>query len=350
MPSGPAIPRSTRSTRSTRGARRRAGLAAVLGSAFALAAAPAWSQGQSAATGTWPNKSLRIVVPLTPGGANDLLGRLFAERMQAALGQPVVVENRPGAGGNVGTEYVARQPADGYTLVVSSITHVVNLSFFAKLPYDPIKDFEPVSLVATVPFLMTVNAALPVTSARELIALLKAKPGSTYGTAGIGTPHHLGAELLRTMAGVEITHVPYKGAAGIVPALLANEVTFSIASSSSLVQHFRSGKLRALAIADGTRSPLFPDVPTIAEAAGLSGYSIDVWLGLLAPAGTPRPIIDRLNDLANRTVRDPQVAKDRLNSVGLQGVGTTPERYMEVMKADIIKYAKIAKDAGIKPE
>jgi len=274
---------------------------------------------------------------------------VFAERMQATLGQPVVVENKPGAGGNVGTEFVAKQPGDGYSLLLSSNTHVLNVSFFAKLPYDPIKDFEPVTLVATIPFVLTVNSNLPVTNTKEFIAYARSHPGSTYATAGIGTPHHLGAELLRTMTGIEITHVPYKGAAFLVPALLAGEVTFSVASISSLVPHFKSGRLRALAVASETRTPLLPDVPTIAESGPLPGYAIDVWFGELAPAGTPRPIVDRVNAEINRVLQDPQVVKERLNTVGLSAVGTTPERYMEIMKADLVKYAKITKDAGIKP-
>jgi len=315
----------------------------VLSTGLALAAGEATAQ-------TWPSRPIRFTVPLPPGGANDLLARVFAERLQATLGQPVVVENKPGAGGNVGTEFVARQPADGYSLLLSSNTHVVNVSFFAKLPYDPIKDFEPVTLVATIPFVLTVNSSLPVTNTKEFLAYARSHPGSTYATAGIGTPHHLGAELLRTMTGVQITHVPYKGAAFLVPALLTGEVTFSIASMSSLVPHFKSGRLRALAVASETRTPLLPDVPTIAESGPLPGYAIDVWFGVLAPARTPRPIIDRLNAEINRVLQDQQLVKEKLNSVGLSPVGTTPERYMEVMKADLVKYAKITRDAGIKPE
>jgi tripartite-type tricarboxylate transporter receptor subunit TctC len=303
-----------------------------------------------AQTGNWPNRPIRFIVPLPPGGANDLLARVFSEKLQPILGQPVVVENKPGAGGNVGTEYVGHQPADGYTLLLSSNTHVINVSFFSKLPYDPIKDFEPVTLVATIPFVFTVNSSLPVQNLKEMIAYLRAHPGSTYGTAGIGTPHHLSAELFKTMTGVDITNVPYKGAAFLVPALLTNEVTFSIASISSLVPHFKSGKLRALAVANAERTPLLPDVPTMAEAGPLPGYAIDVWFGVLAPAGTARPIVDRLNTEINKVLRDPDVVNNRLHPVGLSPVGTTPERYMEVMKADLVKYSKITKDAGIRPE
>jgi len=317
--------------------------------ASSLGALLAFSAGEAAAQ-QWPSRPIRFTVPLPPGGANDLLARVFAERLQPVLGQPVVVENKPGAGGNVGTEFVGKQAPDGYSLLLSSNTHVINVYFFSKLPYDPIKDFEPVTLVATIPFVLTVNSSLPVNDMKEMIAYLRSHPGSTYGTAGIGTPHHLGAELLKTMTGVEITHVPYKGAAFLVPALLTSEITFSIASISSLVPHFKSGKLRPIAVANETRTPLLPDVPTMAEAGPLPGYAIDVWFGVLAPAGTPRPIVDRLNREINKVLQDPEVVKNRLNSVGLSPVGTTPEHYMEVMKADLVRYAKITKDAHIKPD
>ncbi len=316
----------------------------------AVAVLPAMQGEALAQSGAWPNKPIRFIVPFTPGGANDLLPRIFADRMQTSLGQAVVVENRPGAGSNIGTAYVASQPADGYTLLLASTALVINVSFFQKLPYDPLKSFDPITMVATIPFVMTVNPALGVNSMKELIAHLRAKPGAPYATAGIGTSHHLGAELLKTMTGLQLTHVPYKGAAGIVPALLSNEVTFSIASISSLVPHFKSGKLRALAVAGSERTPLLPDVMTMAEAAGLPGYALDVWFGVLAPAGTPRPIIERLNSEINAVVRDANVVRERFSPVGLSPVGSTPDRLMEQMKIDIVKYAKITKDAGIKPE
>ncbi|MSQ70307.1 MAG: tripartite tricarboxylate transporter substrate binding protein [Betaproteobacteria bacterium] len=303
----------------------------------------------SAQAQSWPSRPIRFIVPLPPGGSNDILARLFAERLQVSLKQPVVVENRPGVGGNIGTEYVAKQPADGYTILLSSNTHVVNVSFFAKLPYDPIKDFEAVSLAATLPFVLTVNSSLPVNNVNELLGFLKAKPGSPFGTSGIGTPHHLAVELLKSMTGIDVTHVPYKGAAFLVPALLASEVVFSIAAVNSLLPHYKSGKLRALAVATAARVSLLPDVPTMAEV-GLPGYNIDIWLGVLAPAGTPRPIVERLNTELNRVMRDPQIVREKLNPIGLSPIGSTPEQFQEVMKADLVKYAKITRDAGIKPE
>ena len=306
---------------------------------------------QTAQAQTWPTRPLRFVVPLTQGGANDLIARILAERLQGPLGQPVVVENRPGAGGNVGTEFVAKQPPDGHTILLSANTHVINVSFFAKLPYDPLKDFEPISLIGTIPFVFAVNANTPVATAKEFIELARSKRGTiTYGTAGIGTPHHLAAELLKSMTGIEMEHVPYKGAASLVPALVGGEISCTIGAINTLLPHFRSGRLRALAVAEAKRTSLLPEVPTIAEAVPAPGYAIDVWFGVLAPAGTPRPIIDRLNTETNKIMRDPQLARERLNPIGIEAVGTTPERYLEVMKADLVKYAKIAKDANIKPE
>jgi tripartite-type tricarboxylate transporter receptor subunit TctC len=318
---------------------------------LALGAAVALPAGEAAAQAGWPSRPIRFVVPLPPGGSPDYLSRLLAERLQPALGQPLVVENKPGAGGNIAREFVARQPADGYTILMSESSHVMAAGIGARLPYDPIKDFHPISLVATIPFGLTVNAGMPVHSLKEFIAYAKASPRPlTYGTAGIGAPHHFAVELLRSMTGINVVHVPYKGSAGIIPALLSGEIDFTIAAVNSLLPHFKSGKLRPIAMAGSSRTAILPDVPTIAEAGPLPSYAVDVWLGVMAPAGTPRPIIDRLNGEINRVVRDPQIVKERLNTVGLEAVGTTPEQLLEVMKADLAKYTKLAREAQIKPE
>ncbi|HEY6239575.1 MAG TPA: tripartite tricarboxylate transporter substrate binding protein [Burkholderiales bacterium] len=304
-----------------------------------------------AQSGPWPNRPIRFVVPLPPGGSPDYLSRLLAERLQPVLGQPLVVENKPGAAGNIARDFVAKAPADGYTILMSESAHVMSAAVVAKLPYDPIKDFEPISLAATIPFGLTVNSSMPVHSLKEFIDHTKASPRAlTYGTAGIGSPHHFAVELLRSMTGINVIHVPYKGSAGIIPALLSGEIDFTIAAVNSLLPHFKSGKLRPIAMAGSSRTAILPEVPTIAEAGPLPGYAVDVWLGVMAPAGTPHPIIDRLNTEINRVVRDPQIVKERLNTVGLEAVGTTPERLLEVMKADLAKYAKVAREAQIKPE
>jgi tripartite-type tricarboxylate transporter receptor subunit TctC len=304
-----------------------------------------------AQSGPWPNRPIRLVVPLPPGGSPDYLSRLLAERLQPVLGQPLVVENRPGAAGNIARDFVAKAPADGYTILMSESAHVMSAAVVAKLPYDPIKDFEPIVLAAVIPFGLTVNVSMPVHSLKEFLDFAKASPRPlTYGTAGVGAPHHFATELLRSMTGINVVHVPYKGSAGIIPALLSGEIDFTIGAVNSLVPHFRAGKLRPIALAGTSRTALLPDVPTIAEAGPLPGYAVDVWLGVMAPAGTPRPIIDRLNTEINRVVRDPQIIKDRLTPVGLEPVGSTPERLLEVMKAELEKYTKIARDARIRPE
>ena len=299
----------------------------------------------------WPSHSIRFVVPLPPGGSPDYLSRLLAEHLQPVLGQPLVVENKPGAAGNIARDFVAKSPAAGYTILMSESAHVMSAAVLAKLPYDPIKDFEPISLAATIPFGLTVNSNMPVRSLKEFLEYAKKSPKPlTYGTAGVGSPHHLAVELLRSMTGINVVHVPYKGSAGIIPALLSGEIDFTIAAENSLLPHYRSGKLRPIAIAAPTRTAILPDVPTIAEAGPLPGYAVTVWLGVMAPAGTPRPIIDRLNGEINRIVRDPQLVKERLTPVGLEPVGSTPERLLEVMKAELAMYTKLARDAGIRPE
>ena len=299
---------------------------------------------------SWPTKSIKFIVPLTPGGSNDLLARLLAEKMQINFGQTVVVDNKPGAGGNIGTEFVAKQPADGYTILLSANTHVMNVNFFKQLPYDPVKDFQPISMVGLVPFVLTVNAQTPVNNLNEFLSLAKAKGNFSYGTAGIGTPHHLAAEMLKSMTGIEMIHVPYKGAAGIVQALLSNEITCTIGAINSLIPHINSGKLKAIAVASNKRTSLLPDVPSIAEAGPLPGYGLDVWAAVLAPAGTPRVVVDRLNTEIVKIINDPQVIKERLFVAGIEPMTSTPERAMEIIKADLVKYSKIAKMINIKPE
>jgi len=319
-------------------------LASLLSTVLALSAGEALAQ-------QWPSRSIRFVVPLPPGGSPDYLSRLLAERLQPALGQPFVVENKPGAAGNIARDFVAKAPADGYTILMSESAHVLSAAVGAKLPYDPIKDFEPISLAATIPFGLTVNTSMPVTSLKEFIEYTKKSPKPlTYGTAGIGSPHHFAVELLRSMTGINVVHVPYKGSAGIIPALLSGEIDFTIAAENSLLPHYKSGKLRPIAIAASTRTAILPDVPTIAEAGPLPGYAVNVWLGVMAPAGTPRPIVDRLNAEINKVVRDPQIVKERMNTVGLEAVGSTPEQLLEVMKTELAKYTKLARDANIQPE
>jgi tripartite-type tricarboxylate transporter receptor subunit TctC len=318
--------------------------------ASALCAALALSAGGALAQ-QWPSRPIRFVVPLPPGGSPDYLSRLLAERLQPVLGQALVVENKPGAAGNIARDFVAKAPPDGYTILMSESAHIMSAAVGAKLPYDPIKDFEPISLAATIPFALTVNSSMPVRTLNEFIEYTKKSQRTlTYGTAGVGAPHHFAVELLRSMTGINVVHVPYKGSAGIIPALLSGEIDFSIAAVNSLLPHFKSGKLRPIAIAASSRTAILPEVPTIAEAGPLPGYAVNVWLGVMAPAATPRPIVDRLNTEIDKVVHDPQIVKERLNPVGLEAVGSTPEQLLEVMKAELAKYTQVARGANIQPE
>jgi tripartite-type tricarboxylate transporter receptor subunit TctC len=319
----------------------------VVAAALAAFSCPAM---EALGQGAWPARPIHIAVTQPPGGGNDAVARLIASSLQPVLGQPVVVDNRAGAGGNIATVYVAKQPPDGYNLLLTPSSHVGNVYFFAKLPYDPIRDFEPISLVSTTPFIFVINANTPATNMMEFLAYARAHPGLTYGSAGIGQPHHTAGELLKSMAGIDVVHVPYKGAAGVVPALLSGEIDFTIGAINSLLPHIRSGKLRVLGAAGSTRTALLPDVPTIAEAAQLPGYEMSSWAGMLAPAGTPKNIVDRLSTETNQILRNSQTVREKLAAAGIEPIGTTPERFMEIMKAQLVQYARITKEAGIKPE
>jgi len=306
-----------------------------------------WSA--TAGAQTYPSRLVRIVVPLPPGGSNDLLARLVAERLAPVLGQPVVVENRPGASGNIGTELVARSAPDGHTLLMANTAHVINPSLFAKLPYDPIRDFAPVALMSSVHFALVVHPSVPARSVKEFIATAKARPGAlTFASAGNGAPHHLAMELLKSMARVELTHVPYKGAGQFVPALVTGEVSSVIGAINSLLPHVKAGRLRILGMAGNRRTPLLPEVPTIAEAA-LPGFALDNWGGMLAPAGTPRSVIDRLYGEIVKVLRDPQAA-ERLTSQGIELIPSTPDEFQALMKSHLAKWARVVREAGIKVE
>lgn len=305
----------------------------------------------SAQPAPWPTKTVRLVVPHAPGGGTDLLARILAERLQSAFGQPFIVDNRPGGGINIGTDFVAKQAADGHTLLVTTNTHAMNVAFYKKLPYDPVKDFQGISLLATSPLLMVVNAQSPVKSVADLVAMAKAKPGElSYGSTGVGTPQHLAPAMLESATGTQMIHVPYKGAGLVANAMLGNEVTTAIGAVNALLPHVKAGKLRAIGVADATRSQLLPDVPTIAESLPLPGYSVQLWYAVLAPVGTPQPVVDRLNEEINRAMRDPILQKERLTPLGIEGVGSTPDHLMQVIKAEIPKYQKAAKDANVQAE
>ena len=297
----------------------------------------------------YPNRPVRIVVPLPPGGSNDLLARIVAEQLTASFGQPALVDNRPGASGNIGTEVVARSAPDGHTLLMANTSHVINPSLFAKMPYDPIGDFAPIALMSSVHFALVVHPSVPARSVKEFIALARARPDAlTYASAGNGSPHHLAMELLQYMAKVELMHVPYKGAGQFVPALVSGEIGSVIGAINSLLPHIRTGRLHVLAMAGARRASLLPGVPTIAEAA-LPGFALDNWGGMLAPAGTPRRIIDRLNLEILAALRAPET-RERLVSQGIEVAPSTPAEFQKTLKSHLAKWARVVKAANIQLE
>jgi len=303
----------------------------------------------SAAHAEYPEKTIRIVVPYPPGGFNDTLGRIVAQKLGEAWGQPAVVENRPGGGTLIGTDSVAKAAPDGYTLLVVAFPFAVNPSLYAKLPYDTVKDFAPLLLAGQTPNLLVVNPEVPIHSVKELIAAAKAKPGSlSYGSTGSGSSNHLSMELFRTMTGVELVHVPYKGSAPMVTDLLGGHVQVAFDNTPNVLPQVKAGKLRALAITSASRSEMVPDVPTVAEA-GVPGYEVGVWFGIVAPAGTPPAVLAKLNAELNRMLAMPDV-KQKFADQGVEPVGGPPERFAEHLKVQIEKWTKVVKESGAKVE
>jgi tripartite-type tricarboxylate transporter receptor subunit TctC len=297
---------------------------------------------------SYPTKPIRIIVPFPAGGIADLFGRVIGQKFNEAWGQPAVVDNRPGAGGNIGAEIVAKSPPDGYTLVTGSIgTHAVNVSLFSKLAYDPIRDFAPVSLIMEAEGLLVVHPSLPVKSVKELIALARARPGQiAYASAGYGTAAHLSGELFKSMAKINMVHVPYKGNVPALTDLIAGQTSLLFATMPTALPHVHSGRLRALAVTSSSRSPAAPELPTIAEAA-LPGYAVTNWIGFFAPAGTPRDIVMKLNAEVVHVMQAPDIQK-RLTAEGAKFSPWTPEQFGVFVKAEQVKWAKVVKDAGIR--
>ncbi len=296
----------------------------------------------------YPSKTVRLVSPWPPGGANDIFCRLIAQKLTEAFGQAVVVENRAGAAGAIGTEAVAKAAADGYTLTLgSSPTHAIAPSLNPALPYDPLRDFDAVTLVAVVPNVLVVNPALPVTSVRELIALAKSRPGTlNFASAGNGTSQHLSGELFKVMAGIDMVHVPFKGTAPALNDLLAGQVQLAFDNIPALLPHIQSGKLRALAVTPSQRSMALPELPTVAEA-GLTGYDASVWFGMFVPAGTPRPVIVRLHTEIAKALAAPDL-KARMAGMGAEVSGIGPDGFRDFWRKEIPKWANVVKAEGIK--
>ncbi|WGD30143.1 tripartite tricarboxylate transporter substrate binding protein [Ancylobacter sp. WKF20] len=315
-------------------------LAAAAATALAglLALGPATAQ-------TFPTRPVTLVVPFAAGGSTDLVGRLIAERMSAELGQTVVVENKGGAGGNLGAAQVAKAAPDGYTILMGTVaTHALNPAIYKKMPYDPVTSFAPISLLAVVPNVLVVNPNFPAKTTEELIVLLKKEPGKySYASSGNGTPLHLSGELFKSMAGVDMQHIPYQGAGPALVDVLSGQVPIMFDNLPSSSSHIKSGKLRALGVTTTEKASSFPDVPTIAEA--VPGYETYTWNALFAPAGTPPEVIATLNAAANKALADPKV-QARLADFSAKPVGSTPEQLGEHVKKEIAKWAPIVKASG----
>ncbi len=311
-----------------------------------LALAPGLAQADA-----YPSKPIRLVVPYPPGGPLDIMARAIGQKFAETWNQPVVVDNRAGAGGNIGADLVAKSPADGYTLLMGAVaTHAINPVLYSKIPYDPIKDFAPVALVAQVPNILVVNPAVPAKSVRELIELARAKPGSlNFASGSTGSTGHLAGELFNTMAGVKMVHIPYKGSAPATTDLLAGQVQLMFDNLASALPNVRAGKLRALAVTTLARSPAVPDLPTVAEA-GLPGFDLTTWFGLMVPAGTPAEIVSKLNAETVRALAAKDM-RERLEKMGTEPPpNNTPEHFAAFIRNEAAKYAKVVKASGAKVE
>ena len=295
----------------------------------------------------YPDKLVRIVVPYPAGGGSDTMARLVAQRLTEMWGQPVIVENKPGASGNIGLEGVARSAGDGYTLVLMPSNHSINPPLFGNLPFDPIKDFTPIVAVGSSPVFVAVNSSVPIRSVGELIAKLRASPGSlSYASCGNGTPQHLAGELMKATARIDMTHIPYKGCSVAIPDLLSGQVQVGFSTVANFNPHIKSGKLTGLAVTSKTRSALAPDIPTVAES-GLAGYDVDVWFGLLGPAKMPPAVVKKINKdvnaiLANRDIRD------KLLQQYYEPMGGTPEQFANLIQADLVRWGSLIRAVGIK--
>jgi tripartite-type tricarboxylate transporter receptor subunit TctC len=298
----------------------------------------------------FPSKPIKIVVTFPLGGAPDILARLLGSKMQENWGQPVIVDNRAGAGGNIGADYVAKSPADGYTVVMGTVgTHAINASLYSKMPYDPVRDFAPVILVAQTPNLLVVNPAVPAKTVQELIDYAKASPGKVFfGSPGVGTSIHVSGELFNTMAGVKTVHVPYKGRQFAIPDLLAGQIQMMFDNMPSALPLAKEGKLRALAVTSARRHPAAPEIPTMSES-GLPGFDATSWFAVYAPAGTPADVVAKLNGEFNRIMTLADV-KEKLAGIGLDVAGGSPEALGSYTRSELAKWAKVVRESGAKAD
>ena len=315
---------------------------------LAAMAAAGWPV-PAAAQQAYPSKPVRIISPFPPGGGNDALCRIVAQKLVEGLKQQVIVENRAGANGIVGTEVAARSAPDGYTIVLIPSGHAVNATLYRKLPFDSIRDFTPITLAGSSPLVLAVHPSLPVKSVKELVALARARPGQlTYVSAGVGASGHLGGALFETLTGTKMVHIPYKGMALAITDLMSGQVSLTFGTSLSVIPHARSGRLRALATTGARRSPALPDLPTVAEA-GVPGYEASLWYGFVGPARLPPEVVRRLNSAIVAVLGLPDV-RDRLASQGVDPQPTTPEEFAQLLASDVERWAKVIQRAGIQPE
>jgi tripartite-type tricarboxylate transporter receptor subunit TctC len=323
--------------------------AAVAGLAAVSFAAAGGALAQGAPAASFPSKAITIVIPATPGGAIDLTARVIGPKLTDAWGKPVLVENKAGATGIIGTEFIAKAAPDGQTLVLVASSHAINPSMFKKLPYDTVKSFEPVVLTHVLPLMLVVHPSLPVKNVQALIAYAKANPGKlSFASSGPGGAPHMSGELFKSMAGLDLIHVPYKGSTAAHSDLLAGRVSLMFDTVSAISPHVKSGALRALAVTTTKRSAAMPDVPTMAEA-GMKGYETSTWGGILAPAGTPKDVVVKLNGEVNKALAAPDV-RQRMLDAGIEPAGGTPQQFAAFIEAEMAKWAKVAKTAGIQPE
>jgi tripartite-type tricarboxylate transporter receptor subunit TctC len=302
--------------------------------------------GGSAMAQAWPSKPITLIVPFPAGGTTDVLARALADKLTQSLGQTVIVESKPGAGATIGADYVVKAKPDGYTLLVGAVHHTIASSVYKKLPYDFQKDLAPITTIALVPNVLVVNASTPAKNVAELVAMVKAKPGQyNYGSNGNGTAQHLIGTQFQNQTGAELVHVPYKGSGPLATDLLGGQITMSFDTVTPVLQHIRSGKLRALAVTTGKRSSALPDVPTL-EEAGLKGFNIGTWFGVLAPAATPKDIQSRLSTEMVKAIQSPDFRK-RMEEIGAEPIGNSPEQMATQIKGETEKFAKLVKEAKV---
>lgn len=312
---------------------------------FFIAVLSLLSAAGGALAQAYPNKPIRVVIPWPPGGSNDVVGRIVLQKVGESLGQQFVIDNRAGAAGSIGADVVAKAPSDGYTLMVHSTTHVGNATIYKKLPYDTLRDFTGVALLAAQPGVLTVHPSLPVKSVKDFVALAKSRPGQiNYSSSGNGSAPHLSMALFIAMSGIKLVHIPYKGGGPQVTALVSGETQASLATISTVLAHLKSGRLRPLGVSSPKRSGTLPDIPTIAES-GVPGYEMNPWIAVFAPAGTPKDIINRLNGEINKALRLPDVSQN-LASQALDAWISTPDEFDARLKSDYEKYAKLIRLTG----